>query len=128
MKDLLRCFVVLAFVALLPPDISSKRGPAKVVSAIVHDGIRYSAPNDNGRVGYVLASDANTGRELARFVIFRTKIDPVLEEDVQWVFITDLKVLGNSLVVRDEKSRCYQLNLKTKDVKKKACFLLKLPD
>ena len=43
------------------------------------------------------------------------------EEDNQWVFISDLKFAGNSLLVRDEKNRCYSIELNTKHVKKAQC-------
>jgi hypothetical protein len=46
-------------------------------------------------------------------------IDPKLEEDVQWVFITGLSISGGSLLVEDEKGRCYVVNLDTKAVKRK---------
>jgi len=46
-------------------------------------------------------------------------MNPKLEEDVQWLFITDLKLVGNSLWVKDEKSRCYSINLNIKAVEKK---------
>jgi hypothetical protein len=69
-----------------------------------------------------VASDAKTGRELWRLAIFETKIRPDLEEDVQWVFIIRLWFKGNDLVVRDEKSRCYRVDVATRAVEKASCF------
>jgi len=69
-------------------------------------------------INYVLASDS-TGKELFRIKVFDTPIDPKLEEDVQWVFITDLKLSGSALLVEDEKGRCYSINLDTKVSKRK---------
>ena len=43
------------------------------------------------------------------------------EEDNQWVFISDLKLAAKSLLVRDEKNRCYSIELNTKHVKKAQC-------
>ena len=40
---------------------------------------------------------------------------------VQWVFITNLKLMENSLFVRDEKARCYSVNLKTHRVHEASC-------
>jgi len=45
-----------------------------------------------------------------------------VEKDAQWVFITRLWFKGNLLVVRDEKSRCYRVNVATKGVEKVICF------
>lgn len=78
----------------------------------------YSVPNDNGRIGHVVASDDRSGKTLWDINIFEVQIDPKLEEDVQWVFITDLKLVGNVLRIKDEKSRCYKLDLTTKKVKR----------
>jgi hypothetical protein len=69
----------------------------------------------------VVANEVTTGNELWRVEIFRVHLEPGLEEDVQWVFISDLKLLDSTLLVRDEKSRCYRLDLTTKQVKKSQC-------
>ena len=55
-------------------------------------------------------------------MVFETKIEPDLEEDVQWVFITHLRFKGTVLFVKDEKSRCYRVNVATKVVEKASCF------
>jgi hypothetical protein len=69
----------------------------------------------------VVASDLKSGKKLWDLVVFQTKIDPYMEEDVQWVFITSLKFDGDSLIVQDEKSRCYRVNLITRTVEKQFC-------
>jgi hypothetical protein len=69
-------------------------------------------------INYVLASDS-AGRELFRIKVFDMPIDANLEEDVQWVFITALRLSGGSLLVKDEKGRCYVVNLDNKSVKRK---------
>ena len=82
--------------------------------------IEYSADGD-GRTGYVVATEVATGKELWRVKIFHIHVKPWLEEDVQWVFISDLKLLDNTLLVRDEKSRCYRVDLATTHVHKSNC-------
>lgn len=103
---------------LLPAGLSAKRAAPKPVSPVVRDGVKYSVPNDNGRIGHVVASDDRNGKTLWDIKIFEVQIDPKLEEDVQWVFITDLKLVGNALRMKDEKSRCYNLDLTTKKVRR----------
>jgi hypothetical protein len=51
-------------------------------------------------------------------VIYTVKIDPRLEEDVQWVFITSLAVRDEAILVTNEKNEQYILDLGTKTVKK----------
>jgi len=44
-----------------------------------------------------------------------------LEEDNQWIFISDLKLSDDALVVRDERSRCYRVDLASRHVQKSRC-------
>jgi hypothetical protein len=116
-------YVPLLLILVLFPLVSpAKRSAPKPVAPVQQNGVLYSAPNDDVRRPYVVASDATTGRELWRLPIFETKIKPDLEEDVQWVFIIRLWFKGNDLVVRDEKSRCYRVDVASKAVEKVSCF------
>jgi hypothetical protein len=108
--------VVLMALAISVPRSWAKRLAPKPVPPVVYRGTTYSVPNDNGRIGYIVASDS-AGRNLFQIKIFETKIDPNLEEDVQWIFITELKLAGSRLIVTDEKSRCYTVELETNTVK-----------
>jgi len=54
-------------------------------------------------------------------MVYRNTIDPLLERDVQDVFITDLELQGQTLLVEDEKSRCFSINLKTNTVRQSTC-------
>ena len=105
-------------IVLLAGPLFGKRAAPEPVAPVTYEGIKYSAPNDDGRIGYVQASDS-LGKHLFRIKVFQTKINPNLEEDVQWVFISGLRLVGNSLWVKDERSRCYSINLGTKAVEKK---------
>jgi hypothetical protein len=110
-------YSVLAIVLVTGPLFGKRAAPAPV-APVLHGGIKYSAPNDDGRTGYVQASDS-AGKHLFRIIVFQTEINPNLEEDVQWVFIKDLKLAGNSVWVKDEKSRCYSIDLNTNAVERK---------
>lgn len=101
---------------------SAKRVPPKDVPPVVVNGVRYSA-NSDGKDSYVVATDVPSGKELWRVEVFHTRIAFWKgEEDNQWVFISDLKKsAGNSLLVRDEKNRCYSIDLNTKQVRKAQC-------
>jgi hypothetical protein len=115
----LRLFLSLAVLAV-PTVLWAKRVPPKPVNPVVHAGITYSAAADS-RGGYVIATETSTGKELWRTKIFSVHMKPWMEVDVQWVFITDLKLDANALLIRDEKSRCYRLDLDKKRVKKDTC-------
>ena len=98
----------------------AKRLPPKPVAPVVANGIRYAVGGD-GRDQYVVATDNSSGKELWKAKVFHTEIKPWMEEDVQEVFITDLKLMGNALFVRDEKARCYSVDLKHHGVNHAPC-------
>lgn len=110
--------VLLFVMGLLLPALAKRLPPPKVDPS-VHQGITYSADGD-GKTAWIVATDAS-GHTLWRAKIFHVHIDPQLEEDVQWVFISAMKLQGESLLVESEKSRCYLLNLHTHHVTNTHC-------
>jgi hypothetical protein len=111
---------VLIFVAgalLLPSLALAKRvAPAKV-EPVIYQGVRYIAPNDDGRRAYIEARDVQTNKKLWDLTIFTNRSDPTLEEDVQWVFIRALNIRDGALVVTSERHKIYRVDLKTKTVR-----------
>jgi hypothetical protein len=103
---------------MLPLTLHAKRTAAPRVEPIVHAGINYSVPNDRGTVGYVVASDALTGKELWKKTVFRKPICPVVEHCVQWVFIKEMRLEGEKLILVAERGKRYSLDLNTRRVKK----------
>jgi hypothetical protein len=110
---------VLIFVAatllLLGLAIAKRVAPAKV-EPVVYQSVRYTAPNDDGRHGYIEAWDIQTNKKLWDLTIFTNRIDPTLEEDVQWVFIKTLNIRNGALIVTSERDKIYRFDLKTKIV------------
>jgi outer membrane protein assembly factor BamB len=95
----------------------AKRAKPKPVAPVVYAGIRYSA-DGNGVDEYVVASDASSGKPLWTVRVAHNDHDPHMEQDVQDVYVTDLKAIKGELLVRDEKSRCYSIDIATKRVNK----------
>jgi hypothetical protein len=112
-----RFVLIFVAVALLLPSLAlAKRiAPAKV-EPVIHQGVRYIAPNDDGRRAYIEAWDVQTNKKLWDLTIFTNRIDPTLEEDVQWVFIKELNIRDGALVVTSEHDKIYRGDLKTKTV------------
>lgn len=115
----LSVILCLLLTAMIASEAWAKRGAPKPVTPVVHNGVKYVAPNDNGREGKIEARDEKTSEKLWDVVIYRIKIDPNLEGDVQWVFITGLAFQENALLVTNEKNELFTLDLKTKKVEKK---------
>ncbi len=109
------CVLVLSMTA---SEVWAKRAAPKPVSPVSHDGVRYAAPNLDGTEGKIEARSESSGKMLWEVVIYRIKIDPHLEKDVQWVFITKLAIQQNKLHVANEKNEEYTLDLATRKVEK----------
>jgi hypothetical protein len=117
----LNVFGVLLLCVFCSVSATAKRVAPRDVPPVTANGIRYSAEGD-GRDSYVVATDAKSGQTLWRVKVFHTRIKFWQgEEDNQWLFISDLKLSADSLFARDEKNRCYSINLNTRRVRKMEC-------
>jgi len=103
---------------MIASEAWAKRAGPKPVAPVVQNGMKYVAANENGREGKIEARNEKTGKKLWDVVVYTVTIDPNLEEDVQWVFITELAIRGNSLLVTNEKNERFTLDLKTKKIEK----------
>jgi hypothetical protein len=111
-----RLAVILLLTLLLPQLASAKRLPPVKVDPVIHEGIRYVAPNGDGRRGYIEAWNVGTNKKLWELTIFTNGIDPNLEEDVQWVFIKALNIQDGRLVVTSERGKTYRIDVNTKEI------------
>jgi hypothetical protein len=111
-----RVVVMVCAAALLPCSASAKRTAPVKVEPVIHEGGRYVVPNDDGRRPYIQAWDIKTSKKLWELTIFTNRIDPKLEEDVQWVFIEKLSVRDGTLIVTSERGKTYEIDLKKKDI------------
>jgi hypothetical protein len=112
-----RSVLIFVAVALLPPSLAlAKRVAPEKVEPVIHQGVRYVAPNDDGRRAYIEAWDVQTNKKLWDLTVFVNQIDPKLEEDVQWIFIKALTIRDGALIVTSERDKIYRVDLKTKTV------------
>ena len=113
-----RFALIFVSAALLPPSLAiAKRIAPSKVEPVVYQGVRYIAPNDDGRRAYIEAWDIQTNKKLWDLTVFTNRIDPTLEEDVQWVFIKALNIRDGALIVTSERDEVYRVDLKTKTVR-----------
>src|SRR5215831_11635836 len=115
-KGMTRLTGLILSTLLLPELASAKRLPALKVDPLVYEGVRYVAPNDDGRRGYIEAWNVSTNKELWELTIFTNAIDPNLEEDVQWIFIKSLNIRDGRLLATSERGETYRVDLKTKEI------------
>ncbi|MGC4015363.1 MAG: hypothetical protein QM755_12735 [Luteolibacter sp.] len=89
---------------------AKRKAPAEV-KPVVYKDYTLSAVNQPANAGQVMMTD-NKGKEVRHVLkIYHYPVDPALERDVQWVFITALKLEGDVLTVTDEKSKTYTVDL-----------------
>ncbi|MCL2660527.1 MAG: PQQ-like beta-propeller repeat protein [Acidobacteriaceae bacterium] len=106
-------YVLSAILIGMPLPPSAKRLPPKPVSPVYTSTLRIEAPLDNGREARICAYDRVDGRLLWSVAVFEQRIDPNLEEDVQWRFITQMEIDGDAVVVTAEGGSVYRVSLTT---------------
>ncbi len=105
---------IIISLALAVPCLAKRAAPQKV-TPVIYEGVRYEAPID--QMGFVLAFDNTTGKKLWEKRIYKVWFKFWLEKDVQTIYITDMRIENQKLIIRNEKGEYYSLDLKTKDVK-----------
>jgi hypothetical protein len=114
---MMKRLAVMVLLTLLVPQLASAKriAPAKV-DPVSYEGIRYVAPNDEGRRAYIEEWNVMTNKKQWELTIFTNRIDPNLEEDVQWVFIKALNIQDGRLFITAENGKSYQVDPKTKEI------------
>lgn len=117
MKTKIAICALVCFLALTSSS-SGKRGGAPNVEPVIYNNIKYTVPNDDGIREYIQAWDIKAKRKIWELTIFTNPIQPGLERDVQWVFIEKIKLEKDNLLITDERSRQFRLDLKTRQIKR----------
>ena len=114
-SSLVALILIACFCLTIPAN--AKRLAPKAVPPVVKDGIAYSAPLD--REGFVVATWIKTKREIwsRQVYVIKYEYKLVLEEDVQGVFITDLRIEGGKLMIQNERGGEFELDPESLNVK-----------
>jgi hypothetical protein len=114
-----RCIALT--ILTIAPVSPAKRLPPPNVKPVLFGGVEYSAHGD-GTHAWITATEVTTRKELWTAKVFRIHTHWWKgEEDNQWVYISGLKLEPNALLIKDERERCYSLDLNTKGVKRENC-------
>lgn len=92
----------------------AKRTAPNPVQPVVAKGVRYSANHDS--MGFIFATDLQTGDMLWRRQIYVVKANPKIESDIQDCYITEIKLESGNLLIKNESNYIYRLNLDTLEV------------
>lgn len=108
--------VVVSFFFSDAPAMAKRAAP-KTVPPVTLNSVEYSAPLE--LMGFVVATDITSHKELWRECIYTVPFNPALERDVQDVFITSLVIENGTLVITNECGDSYTLDLATRKVTKR---------
>lgn len=89
----------------------AKRAAPQKLPPIVFGGSEFVQSTDV--CGLVLQKKVGTGEIIRKIRFYRVRYKPVLERDVQDVWLTDFFLAGDVIWARDEKGRMYKMLLKT---------------
>lgn len=109
----------IAILALLCQSVSAKRVDPPNVPPVTFHGVTYTAPpfpDDWPSMtfgGVIEAQDSATGKVIGRYQIYKNYRVPILEGDVQDVFIREMRLDSNSktLFLLDERDNAYTFDL-----------------
>lgn len=91
--------------------VEAKRVPPRKVDLFVFNDIKFIVPEH--KMGYVEAWDIKTQKKLWETKVYEVYIDPGIEPDVQWIYITKIFVMNNKLLVVNEARNIFELDIKT---------------
>lgn len=101
----------------------AKRMPAPEVEPVIYKGIKFIAPNTPQKMGYIEAYDIKTNKKVWKKKVYRVFINPLMETDVQWIFISSLSIKDGKLVVINERDKKYKVNIPKKILKEEIQLL-----
>jgi hypothetical protein len=114
--DMKRAIIASIVVAAFAVSVAhGRRSAPKGVPPVTKGSIQYRAPRSH--MGCIEAWDKARDKLMWRRQIYVVKYDTTLERDVQDVFVKEMKLKENVLVVTNERNSEYQLDLKSLEVK-----------
>ena len=115
-----RYFALSIALAVVPLSYAKRVAPP-IVKPVLSNGVEYSA-RGNGTHAWIAATEVATRNELWTAKVFQIHTHWWKgEEDNQWVYISDLRLEGNTISIKDETDKCYSLDLNTRHVKQATC-------
>ena len=99
-------------------SVEAKRAAKPKVDSIVNGTITYYADDgDAEKMGHVYARNTKTNALIWKVKVYEVKIDENLEKDIQWVFISSMKLKDGKLTIENEKGKKFEVDVKTQKVK-----------
>ena len=106
---------LLAFCFICTVQVFASRAYAPIIiSPIIYKDIKIVAENSSpNNMGIVEAFNVNTNKLIWSKKVYKVKIKPGVEEDTQWIFIKEIKINNDKLLVVNEYNKIYQVDPNT---------------
>lgn len=106
---------ILVFCFCCSVQVFASRGQAPaVIPSIIYKDIKIVAENSSPEnMGIVQAFNANNNELIWSAKVYQVIIDPDIEDDTQWVFINEMKIDGDKLIIVNEKKAVFTLDPET---------------
>ena len=118
MKQLLAKLFIILVIFCLATGASAKRVGPEAVEPVILEMIEYSAPPEYGAAKYLEARDTVSGKLLGKYKIYEIKFAPMVEKDVQNVFIKNLTMRDGKIIITNEANEVFIFDPTTKSVTK----------
>lgn len=120
-------FITLFFILIFASSAFAKRMTPKEVEPVIYRGIKFTAPIHTKKLGLVEGYDLATGKKVWEKKVYDVKINPLMEEDVQWIFIESLQITKDGkLLVIDESKRKFLIAVPKEILKERVSISEKL--
>lgn len=106
---------LLVFYFICTAQVFASRSslPAKI-SPVIYNDLRIVAENNSSdNMGIVQAFNVNTNKLIWSKKIYKVKIKSGIEEDTQWIFIKEIKIYNDKLLVVNESNKIYEVDPNT---------------
>ena len=105
--------LVLYFICTVQVFASRSSLPAKI-SPVIYNDLRIVAENNSSdNMGIVQAFNVNTNKLIWSKKIYKVEIKSGIEEDTQWIFIKEIKIDNDKLLVVNESNKIYEVDPNT---------------
>ena len=117
-KKYIRIVFLLVFCFIYTTQLYASRAyePAKIAS-IMYKDIKIVAENSTpDNMGVVQAFNVNTNKLVWSKKVYKVTIKPGVEDDTQWIFIKEIKIDNDKLLVINESNKIYEIDPNTGEI------------
>lgn len=113
--------ILLLTLFISPSPLFAKRANIEYPDKIIIENIEYKASYEMGNLfqkAYIEARNIETDKIIWKKEIYQITLNPIMEQDVQWVMIVKVEMKDNKLIISNEKEQKFLLDLETLEVEK----------